>query len=124
MATKKEESSGSSDATTVRAKRGERFAIELPCNATTGYRWELEPAAPHVRLVTRDRSPAGGALGAGGTERFVFEAVEDGSTTIGAVYKRPWESEAIEKRVFRVKVGKTASRGTRSRTAAGRRRSE
>ena len=95
----------------IKAAAGTQFAIELESNPTTGYEWQPVFSPEKVRLVRRERSPAarqadgeGPAFGAGGTERFVFEALAAGATVIGMALKRSWEPAALEQRSYRVIV--------------------
>jgi len=43
-------------------------------------------------------------LGAGGTELFRFEALKKGEVEITMVYKRSWEEEILQQKVFTVEV--------------------
>ena len=95
----------------IKAAAGTQFTIELESNPTTGYEWQPAFSPEQVALVRRELRPAGGqaggegpAVGAGGTERFVFEALAAGTTAIGMALKRSWEPAAIEKRSYRVIV--------------------
>jgi len=95
----------------VTAAAGTQFAIELESNPTTGYEWQPVFSPEKVRLVRHELSPRGRqegregpALGAGGTERFVFEALAAGTTTIRMALKRSWEPAAIVERSYRVIV--------------------
>ncbi len=52
--------------------------------------------------------PAGEAeheiVGAGGVDYFRFKALKAGETEIYMVYKRSWEEEGIEQKVFTVNI--------------------
>ena len=75
---------------------GDRFSIELPSNGTTGYAWEPTPMdGPVVRQVDhRYRVPDTTAVGAGGYERFTYEALVSGDTTLGFEYRRPTDPDS------------------------------
>ncbi len=95
----------------ITAAAGTQFAIELESNPTTGYEWQPVFSPDRVRLVRRELSPAGRqadgegpAFGAGGAERFVFEALAAGATVIGMALKRSWEPAALVERRYRVIV--------------------
>jgi predicted secreted protein len=95
----------------IQAAAGTQFAIELESNPTTGYEWQPVFSPEKVRLVRRAHSPAGRqadgegpAFGAGRAERFVFEALAAGTTTIRMALKRSWEPAAIVERSYRVIV--------------------
>jgi inhibitor of cysteine peptidase len=45
-----------------------------------------------------------GAVGAGGVEYFRFKTLKAGKTEITMVYKRPWEEESIDQKVFTVNI--------------------
>jgi inhibitor of cysteine peptidase len=84
-----------SAATTIEARTGERFTIELDGNRTTGYQWQLgTPLEPSLLVLVaseylpEDRSK----IGAGGRETMTFRAVGRGTATINLVYVRPWET--------------------------------
>ena len=95
----------------VTAAAGTQFTIELECNPTTGYEWQPVFSPEKVRLVRRQllrggrqADGEGPAFGAGGTARFVFEALAAGTTTIRMALKRSWEPAAIVERSYRVVV--------------------
>ena len=88
------------------AKDGESFVIELQGNATTGYEWELEFDTGMIKGVGQEYKPGGEGIGAGGRERFTLKALKAGETVIRALYKRPWEREAIEEKKFKVRIQK------------------
>ena len=73
---------------------GQRFAVELEANPTTGYTWQLSaPPGDQVHLVDSDFTPTGPQQpGSGGMQRFTFEAVASGSTSLAFGYVRPWET--------------------------------
>jgi inhibitor of cysteine peptidase len=78
----------------VTVNEGNRFSIELPSNATTGYSWEF--GAPidgnYLTLLKTDYiNPNSTLVGAGGTQVWIFKAVHPGSTSVLLEYKRPWE---------------------------------
>ncbi len=75
---------------------GETFHIQLPCNPTTGYMWELKSldrdiAAP-IGDIEFQQSPAKpGMVGVGGTCVLGIKGVRPGKTTAVLVYRRSWE---------------------------------
>jgi len=78
----------------ITAGVGQRFAVELNANPTTGYSWQLTaPPGSQVRLIDEDYTPtAAEQVGGGGVQRFTFEATATGSTSLGFGYVRPWET--------------------------------
>lgn len=88
---------------------GDRFSIELPSNATTGYSWEFGTPidTEYLTNVKTDYiNPDTTLVGAGGTQVWIFEAIQPGSTTILLEYKRPWEVNvpAIQTALFDVTI--------------------
>jgi predicted secreted protein len=74
--------------------QGQSLELSLQGNPTTGFTWSFV-AAPDASVLTQtshDYVPSSQAIGAGGTEHWVFQAVGPGSTSISLNYSRPWES--------------------------------
>lgn len=74
---------------------GEFLSITLEGNPTTGYKWQV---AEYEDAVLEQQgegtyTPAGKALGGGGSYLFRFEAVGKGETTLRLIYFRPFESK-------------------------------
>ncbi len=68
--------------------------IKLDSNITTGYKWNLvTPPDERIlkQLPSKINTPTGGALGAGGSETWQFQAVGRGSTALKLAYSRPFE---------------------------------
>jgi inhibitor of cysteine peptidase len=76
----------------ISVSTGDTFVIELESNPSTGFIWTVSQA-PDAAVVTLEgqayEKPDSSALGAPGTERFTFEAVATGTTTIALEYSRP-----------------------------------
>ena len=81
----------------IKTKVGEIFSIELESNATTGYQWKESFDEKKVKLIDKKFDLPSSAIGASGKETFTFEALSEGTSTIQLDYKRPWESDSIEK---------------------------
>ena len=83
------------------------FIIALDSNPTTGYDWEESYDESVLKLVD-DRyeqdEKAEGLVGAGGTQYFQFKALKAGQTEITFVYKRSWETDFLEQKVFTVNI--------------------
>ena len=93
------------DPKSVEVRAGERLAIALSGNPTTGYTWALadEIAALPLR-GSRVRATAE-AAGAGGVEEFEFEAAEPGSHVLRFVRRREWEQgKPLDERTVAVTV--------------------
>jgi len=82
--------------------------IALESNPTTGYSWQASYDETMLELVENTYEPGEyaqqGAVGAGGTELFRFRALESGESEITMVYKRPWEEEVLDQKVFTVDI--------------------
>ncbi len=86
----------------------DEFIIALDANPTTGYDWEVVSYDLYkLHLVEEKYTPnekAEGLVGAGGTKYFRFSASKTGETDVTFVYKRPWETEILEQKVFKVEI--------------------
>ena len=82
------------ESATVQA--GSRFSLLLSSNPTTGYKWRMlaAPDPAVAALVTNMYCPPETQrIGAGGNEKWTFQAVNEGTTNITMVYIRPWEKD-------------------------------
>ena len=86
----------------------QEFVIAIGANPTTGYDWEVSLDETILELVEKTYKPAGEAeheiVGAGGVDYFRFRALKAGGTEIIMTYKRSWEEEGIEQKVFTVNI--------------------
>ena len=86
----------------------QEFVIALGSNPTTGYGWQESHDETMIELVEKIYKPSEeakeGVVGAGGVEYFRFKALKTGKTEITMVYKRPWEEESIDQKVFTVNI--------------------
>ena len=82
--------------------------IALESNPTTGYSWEASYDETMLELVEETYElgeyAQQGVVGAGGTELFRFRALKTGEVEITMVYKRSWEVEALDQKVFTVDI--------------------
>jgi inhibitor of cysteine peptidase len=82
----------------------QEFVIALGSNPTTGYSWQANYDETTLRLVEKTYEPGEaakeGTVGAGGIEYFRFQALQAGKTEITLTYKRPWEEEKLDQKVF------------------------
>jgi predicted secreted protein len=75
---------------------GDRFSVELSSNATTGYAWQASFDDAVVRAVGhRYAPPPTNLIGAGGYERFTFEALATGDAALALAYRRPSEPDVV-----------------------------
>ena len=94
---------------TISVSVDQEFVIALDSNPTTGYDWEESYDESMLRLDETESKyvvdeKAEGLVGAGGTQYFRFKALKTGKTEITLVYKRHWETEILEQKVFSVDI--------------------
>ncbi len=86
----------------------QEFVIAIGANPTTGYDWEVSLDETILELVEMTYKPAEEAeheiVGAGGVDYFRFKALKAGETEINMVYKRSWEEEGIDQKVFTINI--------------------
>jgi len=89
----------------------QEFVIALGSELTTlitGYGWQESHDENMLRLVEKRYKLSGeaeqGVVGAGGVEYFHFKTLNTGKTEITMVYKRPWEEEILEQKVFTINI--------------------
>jgi inhibitor of cysteine peptidase len=96
------------DGTLVRVAVGEAFAVRLPENRTTGYRWQLMEVSDAPVALTGDDfvAPPDARSGATGEHVWHFSARATGETQIRLVYARRWDAESAGQTfTLRVAVG-------------------
>jgi len=84
----------------------QEFVIALGSNLTTGYGWQESHDATMLELVEKiyKEEAKEGVVGAGGVEYFRFKTLNKGETEITLVYKRSWEEEILEQKVFTIDI--------------------
>jgi len=85
----------------------QEFTIALDSNPTTGYGWEASYDENMLSLEKEEYNPdvkVPGLVGAGGTQYYHFKALKVGETEITVTYKRSWETESAEQKVFTVDI--------------------
>jgi predicted secreted protein len=98
----------------IQARAGQRFAVKLDSNRTTGFSWSITqaPDAAVVRPLSDDYIPPAVARpGAGGQQCFTFAAVGAGRTAIQLSYFRPFEANVPPARTATVDVTVAAAGG-------------
>ncbi len=72
------------------------ITVELPANATTGYTWMVEMDKEGVLEMTGDEyiAPNSDLVGAGGTQKYTFAAVGDGTVSITFTYLQSWDPDS------------------------------
>lgn len=93
---------------TINIGVNQEFVIALGSNPTTGYSWHENYDENMIKLVEKTyelgEEAKEGVVGAGGIEYFRFKALQAGKTEIIVTYKRPWEKEEVEQKVFPVNI--------------------
>ena len=94
---------------TISVGVNQEFVIGLGSNPTTGYEWWESYDETMLEMVGEKTYELGaeakeGVVGAGGVEFFTFKALKKGTTEITLVYKRGWEEESIDQKVFTVDI--------------------
>lgn len=94
----------------VNLNRGERFAVSLEGNASTGYSWQIVEQPAFCDLVkeaekTQDRD-AGAAdrVGTPSALNFVFQCSAAGRGTLRMEYRRAWETGNKADKTFQLTV--------------------
>jgi len=86
----------------------QEFFIALGANPTTGYDWEVSLDETMLEMGEMTYKMAEEAeheiVGAGGVDYFRFKALKAGETEITLVYKRSWEEEGIDQKVFTINI--------------------
>jgi len=85
----------------------QEFVIALGSNPTTGYSWQASYDETMLELVggqSTYKEAKQGVVGAGGVEYFRFKALKTERTKITLVYKRPWEEEVLDQKVFTINI--------------------
>jgi len=69
--------------------------IDLESNATTGFQWDVVEISDQsiIEKVNNEYNApeAGAPVGAGGTERWTFKALNEGTTRLYMEYSQPWQ---------------------------------
>jgi inhibitor of cysteine peptidase len=90
---------------TVDIHVGESVRVNLPENATSGYRWEIDRYDEEFIevLATEPRYTAKG-IGSGGEVSFTFQAKKIGTGEIVLKHWRHWEGDASVTTRFRIQL--------------------
>jgi inhibitor of cysteine peptidase len=85
---------GDDSGAAITMSAGDRIAVSLEANPSTGYTWEVVASDDAVlRQIGDPEYLAGSELfGAPGRMTFSFECAQPGITKLTLVYHRPWES--------------------------------
>ncbi len=94
----------SDDMATLKIKPGENFTLSFDGNPTTGYTWESQFNTNYIKLNWKKFKPYSKLVGGGGKEMFEFHAIKGGETEIVFIYRRPWEKEVANKKIYKIIV--------------------
>jgi predicted secreted protein len=75
---------------------GDRVAIELAENPTTGYRWQVDVDAAKARVVDDEFRSDSDAMGAPGRRLLTFDVLQAGEIDLRLHYARSWDMENAE----------------------------
>jgi len=89
----------------IEAEVGTALTISLPSNPTTGFSWQVESTDPALTYRELPYRARGGALGAGGTQRFEVTPARSGSFVMRLELRRPWDREPKEVRTYHIDAG-------------------
>ncbi|MBS0300199.1 MAG: protease inhibitor I42 family protein [Gammaproteobacteria bacterium] len=80
---------------TIDVRLGERIRINLPENATTGYRWAIDRFDEEfIETIATEPHYTSDAVGSGGEIEFVFQGKKTGSGEIVLKHWRHWEGDS------------------------------
>lgn len=89
----------------VEAKLNDEFEVVLPEVRTAGYRWRIVTAGePPLQLLEDESQPNAARVGGAGQHRWLFRAIEAGTSEIQIRYARSWEQSPEPARTFSLKV--------------------
>lgn len=89
----------------IKVLKGHEFTITLQSNPGTGYQWNPTFNTTILNLVSHEYKPASTKLlGSPGTDVFTFKAINHGTDTVKMIYKRSWEKESVQEKIFLVNV--------------------
>lgn len=86
---------------------GDEFIVALESNPTTGYQWEADFDESFLNLVLDKFEPGEaeeGMVGVGGERKLTFEGLKAGETELTLTYKRSWEEDFAEQKVFLISI--------------------
>jgi inhibitor of cysteine peptidase len=83
--------------------KGQRLVLQLPENATTGYRWAVVSSGA-LELISNTYEIGAGGAGAGGMRRLEWLAVALGTSELLLLHRREWEGAGQEIGRFKITV--------------------
>ena len=96
---------GTDNGRTVDVRQGETVRINLPENATTGYRWAIDRCDEEfIEALAAEPHYAASAMGAGGEVAFTFRGKKIGTGEIALKHWRDWEGDSSVTTRFRIRL--------------------
>ena len=95
---------------TVQIYEDQILVVTLESNATTGFQWELVELDRDVveevsnEYVAPEQKEGPPVAGAGGEERWTFQAIKKGTSQLSMEYSRPWEGGEKGVEVFNLTI--------------------
>ena len=90
---------------TVDIRLGESVRVNLPENATTGYRWAIDRYDEEfIEAVATEPHYTANAIGSGGEVEFIFKGKKIGSGEIMLKQWRHWEGDSSITSRFRLRL--------------------
>lgn len=96
----------SEPAVIIQEQEGNRFSIILEsASASSGFTWKPNYDPTFLREVRpKEYVKRSEAIGAVNNEKFTFEAIKKGKTTIAMIYQREWKPVPQDSRTFKVSI--------------------
>lgn len=89
----------------IEARLRKSFTISLSALPTAGYTWTANYDSRFLKLENeRFQSSQTEAIGSGGVQIFTFMPILVGNVEVTALYKRPWENTAQDKKTFIIMI--------------------
>ena len=90
---------------TVGIRLGDSVRVNLPENATTGYRWAIDRYDEEfIEAIAAAPKYTANAIGSGGEGEFIFKGKKIGSGEIMLKYWRHWEGDSSITSRFRLRL--------------------
>jgi predicted secreted protein len=93
----------------ISIREGQEFGLNFKSNPTTGFEWIPVFDKNIINQTSHTFRRTSTLIGAGGTDIFTFKGISPGTTTLKLQYKRSWDKDFAEERVFLVKVTRPSS---------------
>lgn len=90
---------------TVDIRLGETVRVDLPENATAGYRWAIDRYDEEfIEALATEPSYTASTIGSGGEVAFIFQGKKIGDGEIVLKYWRHWEGDSSVTTRFRIRL--------------------